>query len=220
MNYPNTKQKTALCFLALGIISLFFIFVYKTTGIYFETNDDRAIAEILSGALSAKPDAHVSHLNYFLTLPLAGLYTLTKQVPWYGLCLILFQGLAYFLVLISLYFKCRHKRDVLLSTAIFTAILFSNVILLGTIQFTSTAILMATAGWICLLLENTSACLWIELCRNCRMVISSAKRTLSLARHTPAIYLFHRILPLPVTLKSYSFWGKFCSVSICKPVFI
>lgn len=157
MNYPNAKQKTALCFLALGIISLFFIFVYKTTGIYFETNDERIISEILSGALSAKPDAHVAHINYLLTLPIAGLYSLTKQVPWYGLCLILLQGLAYFLVFISIYFKCRRKRDILVSTALFIIILFSNISLLGKIQFTSTAMLMAAAGYLCLLIEDISA---------------------------------------------------------------
>lgn len=63
---------------------------YFKMGIFFETNDDRVIVEILSGSITQTPSAYVQLVSYVLSAPLAGLYRLAGGIPWYGLCLIFF----------------------------------------------------------------------------------------------------------------------------------
>lgn len=89
--------------LASVVILLIFFFVWKKTGIFFETNDDKFITEILSGAYTGTPNAHVGYVSYPLTLPISLLYRVTNKLPWYGLFLIFAQALAYVGVLESLY---------------------------------------------------------------------------------------------------------------------
>lgn len=85
------KQK----FLAPAVILLIFLVIWKKTGIFFETNDDKYITEILSGAYTGTPNAHVGHISYLLSLPISLLYRVTNKVPWYGFFLIFAQALAY-----------------------------------------------------------------------------------------------------------------------------
>mgnify|MGYP006909857625 CR=1 FL=1 len=57
--------------ITVGTILLFASFLWiKDMGVYFETNDDRIIAEILSGVHSLTQDPHTIHENYLLMLPL------------------------------------------------------------------------------------------------------------------------------------------------------
>ena len=52
-------------------MSLFLLgIVWTVVGNYFETNDDRFIAEILSGAIGWQPEAHVIFVNYLLSWPI------------------------------------------------------------------------------------------------------------------------------------------------------
>ena len=59
------KRKAGM--ILTGILFLFFILIWKSAGIYFETNDDKFIAEILSGAVTGEPDGHVVYINYLLS---------------------------------------------------------------------------------------------------------------------------------------------------------
>ena len=55
--------------ITVGTILLFASFFWiKDMGVYFETNDDRIIAEILSGVHSLTQDPHTIHENYLLML--------------------------------------------------------------------------------------------------------------------------------------------------------
>ncbi len=105
--------------LSLGIgIALGYVFcVYQKAGICFETNDDRFLAEILSGVLSAKPDAHAVFINYLLALPLSALYRLTAAVPWYGGALVCLQVLSYGAMLDAGYSRCERPAQYLAVTA-------------------------------------------------------------------------------------------------------
>lgn len=136
-----------------AIISFgFLFFVWYTMGIYLETNDDRYIASILSGALTGEPDAHAVYLNYLLSLPLVGLYRITTNIPWYGGMLVLFQMLAFWGILDSACSKCRrwyHMMPVIgLTACVFGAFCYD----IGQIQYTSTAMLLAIAGYVSFLL--------------------------------------------------------------------
>ena len=64
----NVMQKKYLLFLAFLAAAFWILLAYYKTGIFFETNDDRYISEILSGTLTGTPEAHTTHVNY---LPLS-----------------------------------------------------------------------------------------------------------------------------------------------------
>lgn len=83
--------------ITVGTILLFASFLWiKDMGVYFETNDDRIIAEILSGVHSLTQDPHTIHENYLLMLPLSLLYKITSGVSWYGWSLLLCHATAWF----------------------------------------------------------------------------------------------------------------------------
>ena len=81
--------------MSVGIAAAMLLAVYFRAGIYFESNDDRNITEILSGAFGGRPDAHTVYVNYWLSVLLSGLYRITLQIPWYGLMLLLFHMMSY-----------------------------------------------------------------------------------------------------------------------------
>ena len=69
--------------ITVGTILLFASFLWiKDMGVYFETNDDRIIAEILSGVHSLTQDPHTIHENYLLMLPLSLLYYFRSVMVW------------------------------------------------------------------------------------------------------------------------------------------
>lgn len=128
--------------------------VWMKTGIYFETNDDRFIAETLAGAMLAEPDAHVFYMNYFLSLPISLLYRLTTQVPWYGMILVLFHAMAYLVVFESAYSRCTSRQTVMLATTVLGCSMLLNLYITALLQYTSTAALLAVAGYVGLILQK------------------------------------------------------------------
>lgn len=136
--------------LTLAIILLVLI----KTGIHFETNDDRYIMEILSGAMVGKPNSHTIFINYLPSIVLAGLYRITNEVPWYALYLIGLISLAYIFVLTSLFMHCQNLKKRILVTLVFLVCMLSSFYLLGQIQFTEIAAFLAISGYICLILNQ------------------------------------------------------------------
>lgn len=147
--------------LAPVVILLIIFFVWKKTGIFFETNDDKYITEILSGVHTGEPDAHAEFINYFLALPISLLYRISNGAPWYGLFLILSQALAYVGVLESIYSRCRNIAETALGTLIAVALTLAGLYPLGCIEFTSTAAILAAAGYFCLLVQPEGGGRWI-----------------------------------------------------------
>lgn len=141
-------------FVAEAIALLYVIVNFLYLGIFFETNDDRYISEILSGIISVEPEGHAIHLNYLLSSLLAFLYRLSNKVPWYGGCLVLFHWQSYAFLLDCFLEQCETIKGrvaaALASLLLFTA----HICILAQIQFTSTAILMATTGYVCLILQK------------------------------------------------------------------
>lgn len=90
-------------FIVLAMVAV----IWLKTGIYFETNDDKCITEILCGQMTGAPQARTVYVSYLLTLPVSLLYRITAGVPWYGLALVLLQVIAYTAVLESVYSRCR-----------------------------------------------------------------------------------------------------------------
>lgn len=147
--------------LAPIVILLIIVFVWQSAGIFFETNDDKCITEILSGVLTGEPEARVGYVSYPLALPISLLYRVTDEVPWYGLFLIFSQVLAYVGILESVYSRCRNIVETVLGTVAVAAFVLTGLYLLGSIQFTSTAALVAAAGYFCLLVQPEGREKWI-----------------------------------------------------------
>lgn len=159
-------KKAMKALVAATVIGLFLAAVWVTTGIHFETNDDRYITEILSGTMFGHSDAHVIFINYLLALPLSLLYRLSVQIPWYGGMLILFHALSYCLFLRSLYDRCRSFFEMGAATAAVCCCMLVNICMTAEIQFTSTAVLMAVSGYAVLLLqrnEKMGVCLFFVM---------------------------------------------------------
>lgn len=151
--------------LSVPLVMLGFV-VYKT-GCYFETNDDRYIASILSGVITGSPDAHAIYVNYLLTYLLALLYRLTTKVPWYGGMLLMFQWLLYASVLDSAYSRCKRWVHLICATVMIGGFFIAYYYMAGLIEFTSTAAMLASAGYACLLLhDNKKTGFTLFLCLN------------------------------------------------------
>jgi hypothetical protein len=143
-------------FLAATISALFLFLVWYKSGIYFETNDDRYTASILSGVITGSPNAHVSNINYILSLPLSILYRISGHmslsIPWYGMTLIAFHWLAYAAVLYGAYLNCKNAVQISMMTCMAGTFFLSYYYMQGQIQYTSTAMLLAMAGYFCLMM--------------------------------------------------------------------
>lgn len=169
--------------LAPVFILLMIVFVWKKTGIFFELNDDKFITEILSGVQTGTPNAHVGYVSYPLTLPISLLYHVTNKVPWYGLFLIFAQALAYVGVLESLYSRCRNLAETALGTLIAAALTLAGLYSLGCIQYTSTAAILAAAGYFCLLVQPEGRGRWIWFI--CLEILSCCLRTKAMMMMQP-----------------------------------
>ena len=119
--------------------------VWFRAGIYFESNDDRLISEILSGTYGGQPEAHTVYVNYLLSLLLASLYKITIHIPWHGFMLLLFQALSYALMFNGVLNLCKSKIQMFAGAGVVMALFLQNFYSTAKIQFTSTAILLTVA---------------------------------------------------------------------------
>ena len=69
---------------AFGLAITLVYVLYIKAGIFFTTNDDRFIGEIMSGSLTGNPEAHVVYINFILSFLLSRLYLITTTISWYG----------------------------------------------------------------------------------------------------------------------------------------
>lgn len=74
-------------------------------------HDWRVIAETLAGTITQTPDAHVKLMNWLLAAPLCLLYRITGQIPWYGLCLLVFQTMSWITVFYGILFCCHSRLE-------------------------------------------------------------------------------------------------------------
>lgn len=143
------KQWKAVLAAIIGIASV--VTVYLLTGIFFETNDDRIISEILSGSFTGQAESRVVYVNFLLSVVLKGLYQVSVEVPWYGLYLVLQHILCLTMVLYSVYELCDSKKKLLVGSVLTLSVFLSHIYLVGQIQYTSTAALLAMTGYVCLM---------------------------------------------------------------------
>ena len=149
------KYKYKICIPAFLTIAMM-LTVFGKMGFFFETNDERCITEMLSGTVTQVPDAHVQVINYLLALPLTWLYRITWQIPWYGICLILFHGISWFFIL-ERFFSCFRKiAEMAVGAGLCAGLFLISLYNTSLLQFTSTAALLAIAGYISIIPGRSS----------------------------------------------------------------
>lgn len=73
---------------SMFLSAVLFLIIYKFIPIVYSTNDDRMIAEIISGQFTGKPEAYAIQMTYGFTWFLSKLYEITRNLNWYGIVLI------------------------------------------------------------------------------------------------------------------------------------
>ena len=86
--------------MALSVIV--FLIIYKFIPIVYSTNDDRMIAEIVSGQFTGKPESYGIQMTYGFTWFLSKLYEITRSFNWYGIVLIGVQMFSFGAILYSI----------------------------------------------------------------------------------------------------------------------
>lgn len=138
--------------LSFCIAALWLFCIYRFAGIYFETNDDRILTEIFSGAMTGSPEAHAYYVNYLLGFLLSSLYRLTTAIPWYGGMLVLFQFLCHFLIVDAFLSRSKSKKNFFFAFIFCVLLYAAGFYTIANIQFTSTAAMLAIIGYLCFFL--------------------------------------------------------------------
>lgn len=68
--------------------AVLFLIIYKFIPIVYSTNDDRMIAEIVSGQFTGTPESYGIQMTFGFTWFLSKLYEITRSLNWYGIVLI------------------------------------------------------------------------------------------------------------------------------------
>lgn len=150
--------------MAAILAAVMLLLAFYKMGMGFETNDDRCIIEMLAGTITQVPDAHVQVVNYLLAVPLMWLYRITWQIPWYGICLILFHSISWFFIFESILYCFQGRVELSVGAGLCGGLFLISLYTTGLMQFTSTAALMATAGYVCIILRQGKKGFWRFVC--------------------------------------------------------
>lgn len=154
------KVKLSFEFFAALIISLLIpVISYRSDKIYFQTNDDFGIIEVLSGFSSGQPARQISRVFEPLDLILRSLYISNSQIAWYLLLQLLLQGISIFIVMYLIFSKLTYFSISIKFTILFllaTLLILFNSIFYA-LQYTQVAIIAAGSGALGLMyLKNKS----------------------------------------------------------------
>lgn len=145
------KNRKVLEFAGSMFLSvLVFLVIYKFIPIVYSTNDDRMIAEIVSGQFSGKPESYGIQMTYGFTWFLSKLYELSRSFNWYGIVLIAVQMFSFGTVLYRLQsFKEKWLDKILfLAIAVFLYVgLWLKVYVQLTYTTTAAFVGMAAIFW-------------------------------------------------------------------------
>ncbi|MBR1477782.1 MAG: hypothetical protein IJ608_07465 [Lachnospiraceae bacterium] len=155
------KKKYAGAAISFFCALLMAAVVYKKCGIYFETNDDRYIAGMLSGTVSGYANPHTYVLSPAIGAIISALYAITDSLPWYGLLLCLLHIFSYGIIIFKI---CNAEKNRLLGLTkgilVVASLALSALYTIGKLEFTSTAIVLAAVGYFCLIYDKEKGFKW------------------------------------------------------------
>lgn len=76
---------------SMFLSAVLFLIIYKFIPIVYSTNDDRMIAELVSGQFTGTPESYGIQMTFCFTWFLSKLYEITRALNWYGIVLIAVQ---------------------------------------------------------------------------------------------------------------------------------
>ena len=141
--------------------SLTFYLVWMKCGLWFETNDDLIINDLLRGAITGQPEYHTIYNSVILTAPLSLLYRIAPTIPWWGGFLILCNGMSIIIPLDAVVKRGKNFFSIILGSITIALTIITSLYLRGRIQYTSTAMLLAIAGFVALALYESLAGIWL-----------------------------------------------------------
>ncbi len=130
--------------------ALVFLIIYKFIPIVYSTNDDRMIAEIVSGQFTGKPESYGIQMTFGFTWFLSKLYEITRSFNWYGIVLIGVQIFSFGAILyrIQSFAKRWQEKLYLLTAAIMLYVgLWLKVYVQLTYTTTAAFVGMAAIFW-------------------------------------------------------------------------
>lgn len=144
-----------IIFSLLAVLSMNVLPIF-TGGIIFGTNDDRYISEIFSGSLGNSAEIHAVYVNVIFGILFKFLFSLTTNISWYGLFLVLIQSVSFYLIG---YCFVELKEDYLhffVSFILWGLVLIVHFRFFACIQYTSIAAIASFSGYFLLLssIEN------------------------------------------------------------------
>ena len=143
------------------LCGLFFYFVWMKCGLWFETNDDLIINDLLRGAITGKPEYHTIYNSVILTAPLSLLYRIAPTIPWWGGFLLVCNGISILIPLDAIVKKSKDLFTMFCGGFAVLACLLPSLYIRGRLQYTSTAMLLAIAGFVALVLYENVAGIWL-----------------------------------------------------------
>lgn len=151
MNLTLKQKKVLLGIFSVLLNTVLFLLSFAFLGSVFATNDDYRMSLIVSGAYTGEPSSTLVFMKYPIAWLLSGLYGITPNVPWYGLCSILCilipSSVICFFLLLNANRAGNTKCGLLLYLLFYLFIVQKHLVLP---QFTLTAAFMAIA-WLVLL---------------------------------------------------------------------
>ena len=130
------------------------LFIVLKLGAGYETNNDRIINEIFSGAMTGSMDPHAIYINYLIGVFISSLYNITKAVPWYGIFLLLCYVLINSVVLTVLLNKGRTIKEQVYLWFLGMLVILCNLYIFSVLQYTTISGALAVAGYVWLLLDE------------------------------------------------------------------
>lgn len=212
----NSNDKNSIRLILLFSVVFNVLAFLLTIAIYppvWYTNDDYRMMTIVSGAYTGTPSADIVFMRYPIGLMLSGLYSLTSQVPWYGLFTMLCMLVPCCIFCYYIVKKAYLKNRTLLGVCIYIfAFLFLIRKYICLPQFTLTSAFMG-AGAVVILLEMPSSknLKHIALAVICA-VFSFSIRSKAFYLLLPAMALI--IVVRLVNEKGSKIWKPFASVCL------
>lgn len=136
------------------LVMLIVVFKIGKGTVAYETNNDRIINEIFSGAMTGIPDPHAICVNYILGIVISSLYQITKEIPWYGLFLLGCYFVINSAVLTVVLRKGKNLKEQSCLWFIAMFVILSNLYIFSVLQFTTIAGALAVAGYIWVLMDD------------------------------------------------------------------
>ena len=153
--------------MALSVIV--FLIIYKFIPIVYSTNDDRMIAEIVSGQFTGKPESYGIQMTYGFTWFLSKLYEITRSFNWYGIVLIGVQMFSFGAILYRLQSfteKWLNKLTILLMAVFLYVALWLKVYVQLTYTTTAAFVGLAAIFWYATSKTNWKNVLMVVLLAN------------------------------------------------------